>query len=479
MITHTLAVAREALVADRERPKIDRSREQLAFLPAAVEIAETPVSPTLRILTWTIVTFVFAGIIWAIVGRIDMVTVAQGQLVPAGQVKTVQSLEPGIVAKIHVANGDSVRKDDVLITLDPTQETLNEAEAAQQLIEASLATACLRAGIVVLDAGFKNAKYIVNRYAKETNAFLRPYHKGIDVDQIAEDHQNSILAELSSIKQAIAAARHDVRQKANEIGTLSAEVEGIRERLPLLAEREQVLRGMLDKTLTEHWRWLQAKISFMEAHQALRTGEHRLDEASAARQALEARKEAVAADAIASFQQRVVEKDHAMKAAMLIWQKAKTWGERRELKSPVDGTVVDLALHTTGGVLAAGDVAMSIVPVGAELRLAALALNQDIGFLRERQPVEVKIETFPYTRYGLLHGELVDIAANARIDEEFGAVYPINVKLGEQSILVGDQMISLTAGMTATAEIRTSDRRVIDFFLSPFQQYQDEALRER
>lgn len=479
MTFRPFAVAREALRLDKDRPKVERTRDQLAFLPAALEVAETPVSATPRYLGLSLIVLVVGLVAWSFFGRIDMVATAQGQITPAGQVKAVQSLSPGLVAKIHVGNGDLVNAGDVLVTLDPSEETLSQAEAAHQIIEATISGACFRAGILVIENASRDMQTVIDDFLIRTFSNLFPFSAGIDLESVADGHRLSLFAELNALEQATAAVQHEIVQQSADMSALLAEVEGIRQRLPLLAERELALRGMLEKTLTEHWRWLEANLSLLKARQMLRVGQHRIAEAAASLDGLAARPDAIIADAIASFRQRVVEQDSLVAAGKLAWQKANTWNERRFLRAPATGTVADLAIHTTGGVLSAGDAAMSIVPAGVELRLTGVALNQDVGFLHEQQSVEIKVETFPYTRYGLLHGELVDIAATARIDEELGAVYPISVSLNEQSVLVGDKMIPLAPGMTATAEIKIGDRRVIDFFLSPFKRYQDESLRER
>ncbi|MBC6445453.1 MAG: HlyD family efflux transporter periplasmic adaptor subunit [Alphaproteobacteria bacterium GM202ARS2] len=320
-----------------------------------------------------------------------------------------------------MANGDSVSAGDVLVTLDPTEESLTQAEAALQMIESALARTCFRAGIVVLGLPFEQASDIVDRAIKDAMKELIPYASGVNLEEVAHNQRLAVMAELTAIHQARTAAEYDSRQRQNDVNALVADVDGIRGRLPLLAERELVLREMLQKTLTEHWRWLDANLSLLEARQELRSGLHRMS----------------------------------------------------------DGVVSDLALYTTGGVLAAGEVAMTIVPDGVDLELQALALNKDIGEIREGQDVKVKIEAFPFTRYGLIDGRVRNIAHTAVADDELGFVYPVHVVLDRQQIVLADRLVDLSAGMTATGEIHIGDRRVVDFFMSPFQRYQDEALRER
>ena len=122
---------------------------------------------------------------------------------------------------------------------------------------------------------------------------------------------------------------------------------------------------------------------------------------------------------------------------------------------------------------------MVIVPESATLELEAMVLNKDIGFVHEGQPVEIKLEAFPFTKYGVIDGEVAHIARDAVNDEKLGLVYPTRVLMKENTIRVSGRDVLLGPGMAATAEIRTGKRRLIEFFLAPLLRYKDEALRER
>ena len=122
---------------------------------------------------------------------------------------------------------------------------------------------------------------------------------------------------------------------------------------------------------------------------------------------------------------------------------------------------------------------MVVVPEGVALEVEASVLNRDIGFVGEGQPVEVKVEAFPFTRYGLIDGEVVQLSADAVLDETLGPVYPMKVKLATERIRVNDRWVDLAPGMSVAAEIKTGQRRAIEFFLAPLLRYRSEALRER
>jgi hemolysin D len=150
-----------------------------------------------------------------------------------------------------------------------------------------------------------------------------------------------------------------------------------------------------------------------------------------------------------------------------------------ELRASVAGEVQQLALHTVGGVANAGDTLLVIVPDGPTLEVEALVLNKDIGFVQEGQLAAVKLDAFPFTRYGSLEGEVVTVGQDSVPHELFGPVYPVRVRVQRNDIRVDGRTVRLSSGMAATVEVRTGARRIIDFLLSPVATAADESLRER
>jgi hemolysin D len=138
-----------------------------------------------------------------------------------------------------------------------------------------------------------------------------------------------------------------------------------------------------------------------------------------------------------------------------------------------------LQVHTVGAVLRPADALLVIVPDGSTLIVDAMVLNRDVGFVREGQEVRVKLEAFPFTRYGVVDGRLTFLSRDAIQDENLGLVFPARVELAQFAIDVQGQSIPLSAGLAASAEIRTGRRRIIEFLLSPLQRRVAEAGRER
>jgi len=159
--------------------------------------------------------------------------------------------------------------------------------------------------------------------------------------------------------------------------------------------------------------------------------------------------------------------------------KAEQREKAQRLVSPIDGTVQQLAVHTVGGVVSPAQPLMAIVPDDDVLEVEARLLNSDVGFVKPGQRVEVKLDAFPFTKYGTLPGVLQSVSADSVQDEKLGLIYPIRVKLDRNKVDVDGQPITLAPGMATTVEIKTGSRRLIEFILSPVMRLHQESMRER
>jgi HlyD family secretion protein len=174
--------------------------------------------------------------------------------------------------------------------------------------------------------------------------------------------------------------------------------------------------------------------------------------------------------------------------------------EEQVLRAPVDGTVQQLAVHTIGGVVTPAQQLMMIVPLDSRLEVEAMVSNRDVGFVHPGEPAEVKVDTFNFTRYGLLHGQVVSVSQDSIIrdkpaensgDAKHGGLaetsgpegqellYAARISLDRTQMKIEDKLVNLSDGMAVTAEIKTGRRRVIEYLLSPLPRYKQESLRER
>lgn len=248
---------------------------------------------------------------------------------------------------------------------------------------------------------------------------------------------------------------------------------------PLIAQRLDGLEVLDKKDLVRLPDLISVRQQKLDNEAEIETLAASIEQASSRMESKEKRREEIISSVRADALERHA--DALRRIATLEQQLRKE--ERREgdrtLRAPVDGIIVGLSVFTVGGVVTTKDVLMRLVPDDAVLEAEVVVLNKDIGFVRDGMPVEIKLETFPFTRYGLLDGEVKQVWRDAIQDEKQGLVYKAVVALKTKQILINDKWVPLAPGMSMQAEIKTGDRRVIDYFLSPLLRYQDESLRER
>jgi hemolysin D len=159
--------------------------------------------------------------------------------------------------------------------------------------------------------------------------------------------------------------------------------------------------------------------------------------------------------------------------------KARQRTNLQQLRSPIAGVVEKLAIHTTGGVVTPAQELMQIVPVDKKLEVEAWVQNKDIGFVHEGQVAEVKVETFPFTKYGTIDAEIENLSNDAVSSETLGLVYATRVLLKKSVMMVEGRLINLAPGMAVTVEVKTGKRRIVEFVLSPLLRGMQESARER
>ena len=185
------------------------------------------------------------------------------------------------------------------------------------------------------------------------------------------------------------------------------------------------------------------------------------------------------AETLRTLREREAQADLKLKQLAEEGAKAAKRDQLTKLTAPVDGTVQQLAVHTAGGVVTEAQVLLVLVPDEAQVTAEVVLENKDIGFVRAGQEAEIKLETFPYTRYGTVPATVKSVTADAVNDEKRGAIFPVTLVLGKGAIDVDGKPVRLTPGMNVTAEVKTGRRRVIEYLFNPVQEHVQESLRER
>ena len=475
-IRESAAVWRASKAEEKANPRVKRRSHELEFLPAAIEVTETPASPVGRAVALLIALLVVITLAWGWFGHIDTVAVAQGKIIPGGRVKVIQPLEAGVVRAIHVEEGRHVAAGELLVELDPTEAGADVERLRRDLFGTRLDIARLKA--LTLYAGMPvKADEARPEESFDPDAILG-FALGADEELVGATR--ALLADrLDEHRAKVAALDGEITQRSAEARMIGASIRMLEGTVPLLAERVQARETLAVKEYGSRMAFLEMQQELVEREGELSIEKHRLAETRAAVVTLKRRKAEQTATFRAAVQEELI--DALQRAAALEQElrKAEERHRQRRLVAPVAGVVQQLAIHTIGGVVTPAEKLMAVVPEGSPLEIEAQVLNKDIGFVAAGQVAEVKVESFPFTKYGLIDGEVRQVSADAVNDEEQGLVYPSRVTMQRDKILVDDRWVQLTPGMAVTVEVKTGNRRILEYFLSPLLEYQDEALRER
>ncbi len=460
-VMRAISVARAAWGAEREKPKQpQRRRDELEFLPAAVEIIETPASPVGRATAWTLMALFVLALVWATIGEIVVVAAAQGKIVSTGRSKVVQPAEAGVVRAIHVSDGKPVQEGDLLIELDPTQATADRERLTAELMAVKVEAARLKAALA----------------DEPVRAFEAPAGSA---PIVAATHRALLISQVAEYRARLAGLDGEIARRRADRAAIQATIAKFEKTVPLVRERADARMTLAEKGYSSRLQALEVQQLLVEQVQELAVSRHKLEEIGAAIAALEQQRQQIVAEYRKTSFLALSEADRRIAGLAQELLKADQRQGQQSLLAPIDGVVQQLAVYTVGGVVTPAQALMVIAPRNDPLEIEAMVLNRDIGFVEVGQPAEVKLETFLFTKYGVIHGHIASISRDAVQDEKQGLVYPARIALDRASVEVNGRTMALGAGMAVTVEIKTESRRLIEYLLSPILRYRSESLRER
>jgi hemolysin D len=456
---------------------------ELAFLPAVLEIQETPPSPLGRAIAYSIMGVFAVAIAWASFGTVDIVAVAPGKIIPSGRTKTIQPFETSVVRSIRVHDGQNVKTGEVLVELDTTMSAAELGHLRSDLMAGRLEVARLRAALTGTDAPLA--------------AFTPP--EGAPAELI-EMQRRLLVSQTTEQTAKLAAIDRQIAQKDAERATIKASIDKLEAIITPLQQRVDIHEQLFQKGLGSKITYLTEAQELIGQKQDVLVQQSRYAETDAAVAALvETRSKTVA-----EYQRSLL--DEQAKAEQKVGGlsqdviKAEQRISFQTLRAPVDGVVQQLAIHTVGGVVTPAQSIMVIVPAESSLEVEAMIPNRDIGFVEAGQDAAIKVDTFNFTRYGLLHGKIVSVSQDAitrdkpqdRGNEDAqGAqssssepkgqelIYAARISLDRSQMAIEDKRVNLSPGMAVTAEIKTGSRTIMSYLLSPLSRYAHDSLRER
>jgi hemolysin D len=439
-----------------------RLTHELAFLPANLELADTPVHPAPKWTMRIVVALALIAVLIAAFGQLDIVAVAKGKLIPDERVKIIQPAITGVVRRILVHDGQRVKAGQLLLELDPTQSTADANKATATRVDAELAMA--------------RANALLKAQAGGGHPAIAPVEGASR--QETDEAQRFADGEYGAYEDKLASSRAELSKREAELATTREQIASLAATAPL-ARQQASQYGLLAKDKYV------AQTDYLDKEQAALQKEHDLAAQESHAHELTAgiaEQQAEIAATMSEFKRTQL--DALDKATQQLQQssndetKAVTRQRLMSLTSPVSGTVQQLTVHTLGGVVTTAQSLMEIVPDDS-VEVEANIENKDIGFVKVGQTAVVKIEAFPYTRYGYLTGKVTGVPNDAVQDKKLGLTFVARIRLQTNRIRANGAWINLTPGMEVTAEIKTGKRSVAHYFLDPVIQTGEESLRER
>jgi HlyD family secretion protein len=444
------------------------SADALDFSPAILRLQREPPSPLPRLVLALLGALILVLAGWSIVGRLDIIAVAPGRLVPSTYVKVVQPVDAGVIKELLVREGDSVKAGQVMVRMDPS---ISDADGRQLQTQVQLARLALRR----IDAELAGAE---------------PQAQADDPQELFSQmalqyraRRQTHLDELAAERAVMAKAEHDLNS--------ALEMEGkLKQTLPIYQDQERSWVQLEKEGFAGHLLVEDRRRARIEVQQELKAQVHTIEGLRAAATQSKERQAQIESNYRQLLYNERVETTALLEKAEQERHKQSIHQDMLELRAPQDGVVKELATHTEGAVLSPGTVLMTIVPANEPLRAEVWVSNQDRGFVRDGQKVKVKIDPYPFQKYGMVDGVVKSVSADASEQSPAqGDNDPRNpasryrfraiVELKSQYLQSDEVKLQLTPGMQVDAEIALGDRTVLDYILSPVRKAFHEAARER
>jgi hemolysin D len=455
--------------------------QERAFLPAALEVMETPPNPLGRRTAYALCLVALAALGWAVFGKVDIVAVASGKIVSQLRTQVVQPFEIASVTSVLVSPGQQVRAGDPLIELDKTVAVAERDRAQSDLVAALLDRMRLAA---FLDG-----------------STIAPFTTIAEASALEITHaQAQLTAQVATRASQLAGLEQEKLQRAAERLVQQQTVAKLEETLPLVAKRASIRDQATALGNTSMLADLESRQLLVETRAELEITRSKIASLDAAIAGLEQKVVATDAEIRTNAMSELSKAMDRMRAAEEALAKATRRAELQTLRSPISGTVQQMHIANIGAVVTPAQQLLSVVPNDDRVEVEAVLENRDVGFVAAGQRVQLKIDAFPFTRYGLVSGTVMSVDRDAEatpvsqpavqgsqraadaidhIEDSERLRYTVHIALQPGSLDIDGRLGSLLPGMSIKAEILTGKRRIIDFMLAPLREHMHDAMRER
>ena len=402
-----------------------------------------------------------AFVAWAWNGNLAIVSVAEGEVVPSSQIKTIQHLEGGIVREIKVREGERVTKGQPLITLESTATGADVGELKTRIVG-------LRIEIARLQAAASNAAKpsFPHKLKKNHPQLVR------EANQLFESRKRRLKDELASQRAIMAQRKQDIQET-------TARIKNQRRSMKLLKEQIAISEDLLKEQLTNRYKHLDLLKELARLTGSIEEDKVALQRAGSALKQASANKDSIRSKFSEDARTKLDAARRQLEEFTPRMSKFEDSLKRTILRSPVAGVVKTLHVVTIGGVVRAGDAVIDIVPEGDQLIVEAKLKTQDIGYVRKQQSARITLASADAMRFDGLEGIVVRVSPDTITADDGEPYYKVSIKTERNHFRRAENRYDLFPGMQVIASIHTGERTIMEYLLDPFFNASDTAMRER
>lgn len=450
------------------------SREALAFAPGLLGIQESPPAPLPRWVLYSVAALFSLMVLWSVVGKLDVIVSADGRLVPQSYLKIVQPADAGIVKEILVREGETVTAGQVLVRMDA-----QESEADTRTLATDLALKSLQ--LRRIDAELNGTA--LKRLSNDPSELYDRVRAQFD------DHRRAYEADVAQAQEGLDRAEQDDKAGVDTLGKL-------RKTNPLLQSQAQAYEDLGRQGYAAQVLVNEKQRAYLENDQDLQAQEAKVASLEAAVEEARQQVASVTSKYRSDLQNERIQAEGELNKLQQDVSKQSHKNGLLELRAPQSGIVKDLATHTVGSVVSAGTIILSLVPEHEPFRAEVVIRNEDVGFVHAGQAVQVKLAAYPFQKYGMLQGTVLQIWPDAAESSDHGEAkssgnetsssgnsesqgYRALIELQSQTLAQGGTRLELMSGMRVAAEINEGKRSALEYLLSPVEKVLQEGGRER
>ena len=409
----------------------------------------------------TIATFVALAILWASWAELDNVTRGEGRIVSSVQNQMVQAAEGGVILRRFVSENSTVAEGEVLFEIDPVDASSELNRVAQRLAALGINELRLRAEI-------------------EGTEFVVPADLSARSPMVSLTEQSLFAARRAELAGQLAVLEQRLRQREQDLRLAESTVGTAERTAGFLKDEIAVVEPLVQENIAPATRLLELQRELVQARGERDRAAVSIEQARSGIAELETEIE----NARANYRLRAMDKLNTVVAEQSELAESMPRLEERVsrtvVRAPMEGIVNQLNFRTPGGFVNTGDVILELVPTGEALIIEARVVPQDISRIRVGDAVLIRLSAYDSAKYGSVDGRVIRISPDAVVDQQNDGAshYLVDVAIEGDLLLDNGEKVTLIPGMTATVDVLSGKRTVLEYFWQPIARVQELALRD-